>query len=269
MANLGENQVPCPNCGHLNLSYGSYCSECGSVLDGVAVTGVMDAPLAGDIYVPVRLSIEYQEPQSTGEAISNRLLLFVKWLFAIPLYFLMLFYGIAAFIVTFIAFWAILFTGRFPEGLFGFVRGYFQFAYHVFSYFPLLLTNQWFPDESISLRLEIDYPPEPLSRLLLVFVKLPSFLLGIVSNLGAFVLLLLFLLSIPSWFVILFTGRYPRSWFGPSVAMLEWDCRVSVWQNLMRDDISLFGTTTTIKILVVIGLAGGLILGIGNCSSYS
>ena len=178
-----------------------------------------------------------------------------------------MFYGIAAFIVTFLAFWAILFIGRFPEGLFGFVRGYFQYSYHVFSYFPLLLTNNFLQDVSSPLRLEIDYPAEPLSRLLLVFVKLPSFLLGVVSNLGFIAVALLFLISIPAWFLILVTGRYPRSWFALSAAMLEWHCRVSVWQNLMRDDVSLFGTTNTVKILVVIGLAASLILGIGNCSS--
>ena len=198
--------------------------------------------------------------------VTNRLLLFVKWLFAIPLYIIWVFYGIAAFIVTFIAFWAILFTGRFPEGLFGFVRGYFQFQYHVYSYFPFLLTNHWFPDESSPLRLEIDYPPEPLSRLVLVFVKLPSALLGVVYWLSGIGLLLLFLISIPSWFIILITGRYPRSWFALSAAMLEWHCRVLVWQNFMRDDVSLFGTTTTVKILVGIGLVAGLILGIRNCA---
>jgi hypothetical protein len=223
--------------------------------------------LAADIYVPVRLSIDYEESQSNGKAIKNRFLLFVKWLFAIPLYLLLVFYGIAAFIITFLAFWAILFTGRFPEGFFGFVRGYFQFAYRVYSYFPLLLTNQWFPDASSSVHLEVDYPPESLSRLLLVFVKLPSFLLGVVSNLGFIAVALLFLISIPAWFLILVTGRYPRSWFALSAAMLEWHCRVSVWQNLMRDDVSLFGTTNTVKILVVIGLAASLILWIGNCSS--
>ncbi len=202
MANLEENLVPCPNCGHSNPSYANYCSGCGSAIDGIAMVGTTGAPLAADVYVPVRLSIEYEEPQSTGQAIANRLLLFVKWLFAIPLYFGLVFYGIAAFIVTFLSFWAILFTGRFPEGLFGFVRGYFQYSYHVFSYFPFLLTNHWLPDET-HIRLEIDYPPESLSRLVLVFVKLPSFLLSVVSSLAAVVLFLLFLISIPAWFLIL------------------------------------------------------------------
>ena len=176
----------------------------------------------------------------------------------------MVFYGIAAFIVTFIAFWAILFTGRFPEGMFGFVRGFVEFQYRVMAYFPLLLTNRWFPDEPHPLHVEIDYP-EGLSRLALVLLKLPSFLLGVVSNLAGISVLIIFLLAIPAWWVILFTGRYPASWFPISTRILEWGCRVTVWQNLMRDDASLFGTTTPVKVLVGIGIVLSLVVGIRNC----
>ena len=215
-------------------------------------------------YIPVRLTIDYEfgESLSADRLILNRLLLFVKWLFAIPLYFFMIFYALAAFIAIFLAFWVILFTGRFPEGLFAFVRGFVQYEYRVLAYFPLLLTNHWAPDDMHPLRIEIDYPDESYSRLVLLFLKLPSFLLNVVSNLAGMAVLILFLLAIPAWWLILFTGRYPATWFQLTPSLLQWSCRVTVWQNLMRDEASLFGTTTPVKVLVGIGL----ILGIGECT---
>ena len=178
----------------------------------------------------------------------------------------MIFYGLAAFIGIFLAFWVILFTGRFPVGLFDFVRGFVQYEYRVLAYFPLLLTNHWAPDDVHPLRIEIDYPDEPYSRLVLLFLKLPSFLLSVVSNLAGFSLFIMFLLSIPAWWLILITGRYPATWFALTPGMLEWNCRVTVWQNLMRDDASLFGTTTPVKVLVGIGLVFSLIGTMSLCS---
>ena len=251
----------CPNCGTSIGSAANFCPSCG--------TPVEAAPGSAGLYneVPVRLSITYEfgGPLSADQLVLNRVLLFIKWLFAIPLYVAAVFYSIAAFIVIFISFWAILFTGRYPRDLFDFVLGFLEFLYRVFAYFPLLLTNHWTPNFEHPLRVEADYP-ESCSRLVLVFLKLPSFLLGVVSNLAAFVLFLLFLLAIPAWLYILVTGRYPAHWFAVSTGMLQWSCRVTAWQDLMRDDFSLFGTTTPVRVIVVIGLVLSLVVGFGNCS---
>ena len=252
----------CSNCG-APLSPGDrFCGRCGqSVIRGPGP----DTDLG--LYVPVRLTIpyEYVESLSSGQLATIRLLLFVKWLFAIPLYLFGALYGIVAFVAIFFAFWAILFTGRFPEGLFAFVRGFVQYEYKIWAYFPLLLTNHWAPDEQHPLHVTIDYP-ESCSRLALLFLKLPSFLLGVVSNLSGFSFLILLLLSIPAWWLILITGRFPPSWFSLTVRLLEWNCRVTVWQNLMRDEVSLFGTTTPVRVLVGIGLVVSFIVSIQNWS---
>jgi hypothetical protein len=47
-------------------------------------------------------------------------------------------YGIAVGIVTFIAFWAILFTGKYPKGMFDFVVGYIRWSINVSAYLSLL-----------------------------------------------------------------------------------------------------------------------------------
>ena len=176
-----------------------------------------------DIYVPVRMTIEHDDaaPVPLSRLITNRLLLFVKWLFAIPLYIGFALLGIATFIVIFISFWVILFTGRLPEGLFNFIIYFLKYETRIFAYFPLLLTNHRLPNERHPVQITIDYPDRTYSRLVFVFLKLPSALLDVVLRLTALVIILLFLLAIPAWWIILIIGRYPRTWFDLSVPLLE------------------------------------------------
>ena len=204
---------------------------------------------------PVRLDVEYPERPS-------RLLLLVKWLLVIPLYFAMGVYGIAAMVVGFIAFWAILFTGRFPEGMFDFIWAFLAFAYKTMAYFPLLLTDQWTPDDTHPLDFQVDRP-ERLSRPVLLFVKLPSYLLEVAWSLATVGVSILMIAAIPTWFVILISGRYPKALFRFNISVLQWAARVSAWQWLMRDDLSLFGTTRIVQVPVALGAAAFLYIGIG------
>ena len=198
-------------------------------------------------YVPVRLTVEHPETLS-------QTLLFFKWLLALPLYIVLLFYGAAAFVATFIAFWAILVTGRYPQSLFEFVKGYMTWSFRVYSYFPLMMSRHWLPDDLHPLKYEAD-APAGLSRLVLVFIKLPSFLFNIVETLVGIGILVLFVAGILAWWSILFTGRYPKKLFDFNVSLLEWVARVLAWQWLMRDDWSLFSTTKRVMVLVRVGLA--------------
>ena len=262
-----ESVVYCTGCGTSNPRGTRFCANCGRRIQARA-GGDTPPPAALDTSaddhpLPVRLTVDYSEWESVppGDLIANRLLLFIKWIFAIPLLIAVFFYSIAAFVALFIAFWVILFTGRFPEGLFEFVRGYMEFQYRVYSYFPLLLTNHWTPDASHPVKVDIDYPEEN-SRVALLLLKLPSFLLGVVGTLGVIAQGLLFLIAIPAWFMILVLGRYPRGWFQLSPAMLEWSFRVTSWQNLLRDEASLFGTTTPVRVAAGIGIVILTIVGI-------
>ena len=75
----------------------------------------------------------------------NRWLPLVKWLLAIPHYILLAFLGIAAFFCVVIAWFAILFTGRYPRGLFDFVVGVGRWALRVGAYAFLLTTDRYPP----------------------------------------------------------------------------------------------------------------------------
>ena len=80
---------------------------------------------------PLRFEVDYPERLS-------RLLIFVKWLLIIPHSLILSPLGLAAGAVTSIAWFAILFTGRFPRGLFDFLVGVFRWTYRVNVYSSLL-----------------------------------------------------------------------------------------------------------------------------------
>ena len=85
---------------------------------------------------PVTLTVEYPERLSRGWVL---LKVFFGWLYVgIPHGIILGLYGIAVSIVTFIAFWAILFTGKFPKGMFDFVVGYMRWSLNVSAYMGLL-----------------------------------------------------------------------------------------------------------------------------------
>jgi hypothetical protein len=75
----------------------------------------------------------------------NRWLPLVKWLLAIPHYIVLFFVGIAAFFSVVFAWFAILFTGRYPRGLFDFVVGFSRWALRVGAYAFLLTTDRYPP----------------------------------------------------------------------------------------------------------------------------
>jgi hypothetical protein len=83
----------------------------------------------------------------------NRWLPLVKWLLAIPHYILLVFLSIAAVVAVVIAWFAILFTGRYPRGLFDFVLGVLRWGNRVIAYAFVLVTDQYPP-----------LPAEPVTR---------------------------------------------------------------------------------------------------------
>jgi hypothetical protein len=75
----------------------------------------------------------------------NRWLPLVKWFLAIPHFIVLFFLDIAAVVVVIIAWFAILFTGRYPRGMFDFVTGVMRWSLRVTAYAFLLITDRYPP----------------------------------------------------------------------------------------------------------------------------
>jgi hypothetical protein len=190
----------------------------------------------------------------------SRWLWVVKWLLAIPHFIVLFFLAIAFVLLTIVAFFAILFSERYPRGIFDFNVGVMRWAWRVSFYtYDALGTDRYPP---FSLGPEPDYPatldvvyPEKLSRgLVLVkwwLLAIPHyFVLGIVVgggllswertwnhghggwhwNPGLISLLVLF-----AGISLLFTERYPLGIFALVMGLNRWVFRVVAYSALMTD----------------------------------
>jgi Domain of unknown function (DUF4389) len=87
--------------------------------------------------------LDYAYPDAAREL--NRWLPLVKWFLTIPHYVVLFFLHIAMVVVVIIAWFAILFTGHYPRGLFDFVEGVIRWDNRVIAYAVILVTDQYPP----------------------------------------------------------------------------------------------------------------------------
>ena len=96
---------------------------------------------ATDEHQSVRLDYPYPDAQRD----LNRWLPLVKWLLAIPHYIVLFFLDIGVVVVVIVAWFAILFTGRYPRGMFDFVEGVIRWHNRVVAYALVLVTDRYPP----------------------------------------------------------------------------------------------------------------------------
>ncbi len=89
------------------------------------------------------VTLDFPYPDASRDL--NRWLPLVKWLLAIPHYIVLIFLWIAAVLVVIFAWFAILFTGRYPRGLFDFVLGVMRWENRVLAYAFVLVTDKYPP----------------------------------------------------------------------------------------------------------------------------
>jgi hypothetical protein len=167
----------------------------------------------------------------------NRLTTFFRYIVAIPWLIVASIYGFVAQIVAVIAWFAIVFTGRYPDGLYNFNAGYLRMISRV-NGFEYLLTDGWPPfggDEApdYPIRVPVAPPLDRYSRLRTGFrliVGIPVYLLAIVQA------IILSVCALIAWFAILFTGKLPEGLFNPIRSAAAYLTRAAGYFLLLTED---------------------------------
>ena len=193
---------------------------------------------------PVRLTAALDEPLSRWQWL-------VKWVLAIPHAIVLALLWSATAVLTFVAGFTILFTGRYPRAIFDFNVGVMRWTWRVTYYaFSGLGTDRYPPftldsDPAYPADFSVDYP-EQLSRgLVLVkwwLLAIPHYVIvallaggwpfGEDVNAPGLITVLVFVAAV----ILMFSGSYPRQLFDLVIGFNRWCYRVLAYAALMTDE---------------------------------
>jgi hypothetical protein len=169
----------------------------------------------------------------------SRLTVFFRIFLLIPHIVVLVVYGIAAEVVTVIAWFAALFTGRVPDGMHSFIAGFVRYAARVHAYggilaspFPPFGSGGTYPVD-----LEID-PPVAQSRLTVLFRIILAIPCWVVMSILQY---LLQLLAIGNWIVAVVTGRVPNGMQNLGMFCLRFMMRTQAYLLLVNPRYPAFG----------------------------
>jgi hypothetical protein len=178
---------------------------------------------------PVAFEADYAERR-------KRLSSFFRLVLAIPHFVLLYIYGIAAGIVVVVAWFAIVITGRYPNGVYDFVASFIRYYTRVLAY-AVLLTDSYprfngSDDASYPVRMSFAGPLERYSRLKTLFraiLAIPIMILRYVMT------LLLEIGAVAAWFIVVITGKMPRGLFDLMVLANSYTARSDAYLFLLTE----------------------------------
>jgi Domain of unknown function (DUF4389) len=177
---------------------------------------------------PIRFDADYLEER-------NRLTVFFRLFLLIPWYFWLGIYGIAAFVVAVVAWFALMFTGRYPEGMYKFIAGYIELAAQIGG-FALLVVDEFppfMPDGGdYPIRVEVA-PAQVEYRRSRTFFK---FVLAFPQQLILYGLSFIYCgAAFVTWFRVLFTGKQSATMHDALRLSLAYSTRASAFLLLLTE----------------------------------
>lgn len=181
--------------------------------------------------------INYQEDYSRGELL---LRMFFGWIYImIPHMFLMYFLAIGLMFVRFVSFWAILFTGSWPRGMFDYQVKFQRYSLRVSA--RLMNLADGYPafglggtDENTDFN--IAYPEEVSRGRLIVRTLFGGFMIIPHIFVLYFRMIGVMIVNMLAFWIVLFTGKYPKGMFDFTVGTLRWATRVGAYVSYYTDD---------------------------------
>jgi hypothetical protein len=172
----------------------------------------------------------------------SRLTTFFRYILAIPHFFFAVLYAIAFYVVYIIAWFALMFTARWPDGLYRFTCGFLRYITRLSAYLYLGI-DQYPPfsgatDDSYPVRVQIAAPLDHYSRLKVFFRGIYAILAVVIRYaLGLVISFVAFL----SWFAIVITGRQPASLQNALNFSLAYTTRADALMFLITETYPPFG----------------------------
>lgn len=193
----------------------------------------------------MKLTITHQETYSRGELLLRTF--FGAIYIGIPHGFLLVFAGFWSGILLFVTFWIVLFTGKFPEGIFDYQTKLMSWSMRLSASMGSLVDGYpalGLKGVSENVSLEIDRPEKVSRGLVLVRALFGAIYVGIPHGFCLFFRVIGgAVLSFLAWWVVLFTGNYSEKWHAYNVGSLRWSTRLSLYLSFLTDDYPPFSGT--------------------------
>jgi len=186
--------------------------------------------------------IRHKEMYSRGELLLRTFL--GIFYIVIPHIFILLFLSLWNAILNFINFWIILFTGKYHESFFEFQVKLLRWStrlsatmYNLVDGYPAFGLDSSHPD----IYLDIPYPTQ-LSRGKLLLKTFFAFFYVLIPHIFILYFRLIWtaILSFISFWVVLFTGNFPKNWHAFIVGTMRWSTRLSIFMNNMNQEYPAF-----------------------------
>jgi len=183
----------------------------------------------------VAYSVQYEGEGRSRLSVFFRLILVIPWMIWAA------FWGLAVFFTLIATWFALLFTGRYPEALYEFHSSYLRFMCRLHAW-TWLLVDEWppfngAPDDQYPVRLKIEPPLESYSRVKVLFrivLLIPVYILAYVMS------IILQLVAFVAWFVLVFAAKLPEGLYKPLRASTAYLIKAGAYYLLITEDFPLF-----------------------------